>query len=58
LKESFTGWRNYYYHYYYFAFICVLSRAGWPNSVLEGHCPAEFSSSLPQHTACLMIFNS
>uniref|UniRef100_A0A673IIF3 Spondin domain-containing protein n=1 Tax=Sinocyclocheilus rhinocerous TaxID=307959 RepID=A0A673IIF3_9TELE len=23
---------------------------GCPNSVLEGRCPAEFSSNLPQHT--------
>jgi len=33
---------------------------GCPNLVLEGHCPAVFSSSLPQHTCkflvCLMTF--
>ncbi len=27
---------------------------GYPKSVLEGHCPAEFSSNLPQHT-CLEV---
>ncbi len=30
------------------------TRAGCPKSVLEGHCPAEFSSNLPQHT-CLEV---
>ncbi len=25
-------------------------KQGCPNSVLEGRCPAEFSSNLPQHT--------
>ncbi len=30
------------------------SKAGCPNSVLEGQCPAEFSSNLPQNT-CLKV---
>ncbi len=27
---------------------------GCPNSVLEGRCPAEFSSNLPKHT-CMEV---
>ncbi len=30
--------------------LVICSKAGCPNSVLEGRCPAEFSSNLPQNT--------
>lgn len=30
-------------------YTCALCQ-GCPNSVLEGHCPTEFSSNCPQHT--------
>ncbi len=35
-------------------FFFLYTPAGYPKSVLEGHCPAEFSSNLPQHT-CLEV---
>jgi len=33
----------------------ISDKAGCPNSVLEGHHPADFSSNLPKHT-CLEVF--
>ncbi len=34
--------------------LVTCSKAGCPNSVLEGQCLAEFSSNLPQNT-CLKV---
>ncbi len=37
-------------------FHIILPKQGSSNSVLEGRCPAEFSSNLPQHT-CLEVWS-